>query len=254
MPDREKALASPHVKRAAEGLEPAEVNPAQLRKTAFILVGIILVGGIAILSSYIATAKKQKEDFRPAFLDELKGHIQLQLSDGTVVDTSQIKADVWLYYQTSFAERDNHPERDEALALLPEEGARQVEFYVDMDPNKQEDRDQMATLQKEPGVWKVAAKNEVLEKYLKSEIRFGTIPHLKDGQLIYDSSVAVLKRDRLKGKNPRIHIRGEMFDFVRARKEAESRNKPEEAEGYRTKWFMRHIDYLLTEGDPTETE
>ena len=43
-----------------------------------------------------------------------------------------------------------------------------------------------------------------------------------------------------------------MFDFARALKEAEARKKPEEAEGYRTKWFLKHINHLLDEGDPTE--
>lgn len=251
MPLREKALASPHVKSAAEGLEPADVNPAQLRKTAFILVGIILVGAVAVTSSYIATAKKQKEDPRPAFLDELKGHILLQRADGSVVNTVDIEDDVWIYYQSSFANQAAHPEREKALALLPKEGVHQVEFFIDMDPNDEADREQMKTLEGEDGVWKVAAKAKVLEKYLKSEIRFGTIPHEKDGKLIYDSSVAVLKRDRPEGKNPRIHIRGEMYDFERAAQEAAARDKPEEAEGYRTQWFMKHINYLLNEGDPT---
>lgn len=253
LPLPEKGLVSPHV-RAAEGLEPAEVNPAQLRKTAFILVALILIGAVAVTASYIATAKKQQEEFRPAFVSELKGHVKLQLSDGRVVDTSEIKEDVWLYYQTSFEERDKHVEREKALALLPKEGIKHVIFFVDMDPNKEEDRAQMATLESEEGVWKVAAKAKVLEKYLKSGLRFGTIPHVKDGKLIYDSSVAVLKRDRPEGKNPRTHIRGEMFDFARAATEAEKHGKPEAAVGYREDWFLRTINHLLGEGDPTDSK
>lgn len=243
------------MKSAAEGLEPADVNPAQLRKTALILVGLIFVGAIAITSSYIATAKKQKQDFRPAFVNELKGHVMLQLSDGKIVNTSDIEEDIWLYYQTSFEERDSHEEREKALALLPEEGVKQVVFFVDMDPNDEQDRAQMATLEQEPGVWKVAAKAKVLEKYLKSGMRFGTVPHMKDGELIYDSSVALLKRDRPEGKNPRIHIRGEMFDFKKSKEEALSRENPEAIEGYRRDWFLRdHIQFLLTEGDPTNEQ
>ena len=240
------------MKSAAEGLEPAEVDPAQLRKTAFVLLAIILVGAVAITASYLVTTKEQQKDSRPAFVDELKGQIKLQLADGTVVDTSQIEEDVWLYYQTSFADRNNHPERDKALALLPKEGVRQVEFFVDMDPNDEKDRERMKTLEPIEGVWRVAAKNKVLEKYLKNEMRFGTIPHLKDGELIYDSSVALLKRDRPEGKNPRVHIRGELFDFKRALQEAEKRNQLEAAEGYRKEWFLWHIEFLLAEGDPTE--
>lgn len=243
-----------HVKIAAEGLEPAEVNPAQLRKTAFILVGIIVIGAIAVTASYIATAKAQQKDPRPAFVNELKGHIRFQLSDGSIVDTSQIEEDVWLYYQTSIENPDAHVERDKALALLPDEGVKQVEFYVDVDPNSEEDRVRFAALEQEPGVWKVAAKAKVLEKYLKSKLRFGTIPHKKDGELVYDSSVALIKRDQPEGKNPRTHVRGEMFDFERAAQDAERAQDPALLEGYRTDWFLWHVNYLLNEGDPTSKQ
>jgi len=240
------------VRSAAEGLEPAEVDPKKLRKTAFILVGIIFLGAIVITAAYVKVASNQKDDFRPAFMDELKGHIRLQLADGTVTDTSQIKTDVWLYYQTSFDERDQHEEREKAFALLPAEGVHRVEFFVDIDPNSEEDCAKLAALSPQPGLWQVAAKAKVLEKYLKSEIRFGTVPHEKNGELIYDTSVAVLKRDRPEGKHPRTHVRGEMFDFDRAAKEAKMRDDESLAEGYRKDWFLMIVNFLLNEGDPTE--
>jgi hypothetical protein len=129
---------------------------------------------------------------------------------------------------------------------------RQVEFFVDKDPNDEGDRAEMAELSKEEGVWKVAGQAKVLEKFLKSELRFGTVPHRKNGEWIYDDSVAVLKRDRPEGKNPRTHIRGEMFDFDRAAKEATKAGDETIAEGYRKDWFLRTINHLLKEGDPTE--
>ena len=240
------------MRSAAEGLEPAEVDPKKLRKTAFILVGMMLLGAVAVTAAYIKLATNQKEDYRPAFVNELKGHMQLQLADGTVTDTSQIEPDIWLYYQTSFAERDSHEEREKAFALLPAEGVQRVEFFVDMDPNSEEDRATMATLPTQPGLWRVAGKAKVVEKYLKSGIRFGTVPHEKDGELIYDTSVAVLKRDYPEGKNPRTHVRGEMFDFDRAAKEAKLRDDESLSEGYRKDWFLMMIEHLLNEGDPTE--
>lgn len=221
-------------------------------KTALILGAIIILGAIAVTAAYVKLAAKQQSEFRPAFVDELKGHMRFQLADGTITDTSQIEDDVWLYYQTTFAERDTHEEREKALALLPAEGIQHVEFYVDMDPNNEADRATMATLPPKPGVWQVAAKAKVMEKYLKSEIRFGTIPHQKNGEWIYDKSVAVLKRDYPEGKNPRTHVRGEMFDFNRAIKEAEKRQDDSLAQGYREDWFLRTVNHLLSEGDPTE--
>lgn len=230
------------------------MDPKKLVRTALILVGIIIVGAIAVTAAYVKLAAKQQAEFRPAFVDELKGHMRFQLADGTVTDTSQIEEDVWLYYQTTFAERDSHEEREQALALLPQEGIQQVEFFVDMDPNSEADREKMATLSPKPGVWQVAAKAKVMEKYLKSEIRFGTIPHQKEGLWIYDKSVAVLKRDYPEGKNPRTHVRGEMFDFNRAAKEAAKREDPTLLEGYREDWFLRTVNHLLGEGDPTDTK
>jgi cytochrome oxidase Cu insertion factor (SCO1/SenC/PrrC family) len=204
-------------------LEPADVDQKQLVKTALILVAIILVGAFAVTAGYFALTKKQSktENFRPAFTGELPGHVMLQIADGTVTNTAEIEEDVWVFYQTTYAERESHEERDKALALLPDDGVREVVFFVDMDPNDEADRAQMAALSKEEGLWKVAGQAKVLEKFLKSELRFGTVPHRKNGEWIYDDSVAVLKRDHPEGKNPRIHIRGEMFDFDRAAKEAD---------------------------------
>lgn len=241
------------MRSAAEGLEPADVDQKQLVKTALILVVMMVVGGVAVLGAYLKRVEEQKDNFRPAFVNELKGHMMLQLADGSVTNTSEIKDDVWVYYQTSFEERDQHPEREKALALLPEEGVWQVEYFIDMDPNDEADRAKMATLPEEPGVWKVAAKAKVLEKYLKSGLRFGTVPHRKDGEWIYDTSVAVIKRDHPEGKNPRVHIRGEMFDFERAAREARKQGDESLAIGYRDEWFMRTINHLLTEGDPTSS-
>lgn len=239
------------MRSAAEGLEPADRDQKQLVKTALILVAMMIFGGVAVLAAYIKRVETQQDNFRPAFANELKGHMMLQLADGSVTNTSEIKDDVWIYYQTSFDERDQHLEREKALAMLPEKGVWQVEFFVDMDPNSEADQAQMATLTSEPGVWKVAAKAKVLEKYLKSGLRFGTVPHLKDGEWVYDSSVAVIKRDHPEGKNPRVHIRGEMFDFERAAREAQKEGDESLATGYREEWFMKTINHLLTEGDPT---
>lgn len=244
------------MRSAAEGLEPAERDEKKLRKTAFLLVAFMVVGGILITMAYNKATREQAKDWRPSFsLGEMKSQrLDLMLADGTVVNTAEIEEDLWLFMQNSLRNGEVHEEREKALALLPKEGVRVVEFFVDVDPNVPEERAKLAELPVEEGHWRVAARAEVLDKFLKNTIKFGTVPHEKEGKWIYDNGVAILKRDRPDGGNPRVQIRGEIFDFDRAAREAEEKGQRELARGYREDWFLKHVNYLLAEGDPTASK
>jgi len=89
-----------------------------------------------------------------------------------------------------------------------------------MDPNNEADRAKLAQLPEEEGVWKVAANAEVITKYLRAVIKFGIPPYQRDGKWFYDNSIAIVKRDRPEKGNVRLHLRGEIFDFERALKQA----------------------------------
>ena len=236
--------------KAAEGLEPADVDPKQLRLTALIIFAIAVLGGIVIIWSYF----KSRDEFRPAFIGEMQGHMKFLLANGEQVATQQIEEDIWLIYQTTLKDLEKFPARKAALDRLPNEGVRRLELYVDIDPNNEE---QVALLQasvkEEANVWKIAAGDEVVYKFLKSNLKVGGVPReLENGDWFYDSKVILMKRDFPEGKDPRVHIRGEHFDFERAVIEATKVEKPEIAEKYVKEWFLElHIEYLLKEGDPT---
>ncbi|MDP0492108.1 MAG: hypothetical protein Q7Q71_13750 [Verrucomicrobiota bacterium JB023] len=248
------------MKRAAEGLEPADVTQGQLWKTAGLLLAAIVLGGGGILYGYLTHLSKQIDEeertgeFRPAFADELIGQMRFRLADGEVVDTTQIEEDVWLLMQSSLDKVGQHEEREKALAALPEEGIKKLVFFINVDPNDPEEMALMADLPEEEGTWHIAAKDEVPLKWLKTEVKFGIMPSQKEGEWHYDTSIVVVKRDWPKPDKPRVHVRGERFDFDQAKADAVKGGRPELADGYRDDWFVKTVKILLAEKDPTKEE
>ena len=56
----------------AQDMEPAERDPRKLRLTAFTLVALMVVGGLAILMAYNRKAAELAKDDRPAFVTRLR--------------------------------------------------------------------------------------------------------------------------------------------------------------------------------------
>jgi len=249
-------------------LEPAERDPAKLRKTALIIIAIAFTGAILVIWAYRIKTANQSD--RPPIVTRLKSNFGAINQDGTTVHIGQLEGGVWL--TTAIALADKERSRDslrvmKALAekYSPEEVNKFVCFTID--PNN-DTPEKLAEFAEAEGLtsdrwWFLAAGEKPIRGYVKDKLLLGTVvDETKEGvrTLKFPSIIGVIDQHR--------HLRGR-FDFYQAREVAESaqkllREEPERAEeflkdfGRRPEEFLdeekelqghleRAIDFILTE-------
>ena len=75
-------------------LEPAERDPAKLRKTAFTILIVALLGGLIVVWAY--RLKTKAEEDRPAIVTRLESNFGAINQDGVGIDIGQLEGEVWL--------------------------------------------------------------------------------------------------------------------------------------------------------------
>lgn len=78
-------------------MEPAERNPAQLRSTAFKLVGIMIVGAAVVLTAYAIKSKQKAEanKGRPPITAKISRNFAAKNQAGKLVATYDLEGKVW---------------------------------------------------------------------------------------------------------------------------------------------------------------
>ena len=81
---------------AYEDLEPVTPDPKKLRRTAFILVLVMIVGGVVILKAYEKRSKEAAKDDRPSFVTRISEQKDLVFmrQDGQQKDLLSLKGKV----------------------------------------------------------------------------------------------------------------------------------------------------------------
>ena len=248
-------------------LEPAERNPAQLRKTAFIILAVAFFGGAMIMAAYLVKTRGGTD--RPAIVNRLESNFAAVNQDGETVDLGQLEGGIWLV--TVMALSQPEVSRD-SLQLMREieaqySAAQVVKFVCFTVDPKNDTPEKLAAFAREQGVdserwWFLAAGEEPVRGYVKDHLLLGTVvdQRARDGELTFPSLVGLIDQHR--------HLRGR-YDFRQAREVAESaakllREEPERADefyedfGRRPEEFLdereelkglleKAIDYILTE-------
>ena len=182
-------------------LEPADRDPVKLRNTALILTAFMVLGSFLILWAYNRFAEKSVESDRPSFLSAIGGadEVHILTSDGERRVLEDLKGDVVLTLAvTKELASESKPTIDavrEVLSHYPEGENRPKLLIFVLDGDEEDPASAAGVLSefgKEPEVWRVPAsedRKDSLRAFLKSKIRFGIYPHLKDGKMIYDSQL-----------------------------------------------------------------
>jgi hypothetical protein len=186
-------------------LEPAVRDPRKLRRTAWILVAIMIVGGWTVLYAYNTWVKRQHLDNRPARVHNIRKERDLRVirQDGQTHDLYSLRGKVWVIHTLALGAPDNSQLSREVVARLAERYASNPDFalvslVIDPPPAEQ----LISTLRtkadelgmKLPHWWLAANDARTVHKFIKSELKASVFPHLENGRWQHDSSIVLIDR------------------------------------------------------------
>ncbi len=187
-------------------LEPAVRDPKKLRNTAWVLVGIMILGGSLILMSYEKWSKTQAKDERPAVIYRITPERDLRMlrQDDKTVDLVNLRGKVIVINVFSLGNPQPATRSLEVMTRLAASRANTadlalVSLLVDPLPSEQ----LLATLQKTattegmklPLWWLGSNEPLTLHKFIKNELKANIYPHQTDGKWQYDTSIVLIDKN-----------------------------------------------------------
>lgn len=187
-------------------LEPVPRDPRKLRRTAWVLVVIMVLGGVLILRYYNQWSAQQAPDERPARIHQIRKErdLRLVLQNGKTVDLFDLRGKVWVINAVAL----NQPEVSaRSLAVMKRLAAKYVDtkdfalVTLVVDPPAPEAlKDTLAAHAATHGMtlpqwWLGGNEAKTLHKFIKSELKTDTFPHQKDGQWVIDTSIVLIDRE-----------------------------------------------------------
>jgi cytochrome oxidase Cu insertion factor (SCO1/SenC/PrrC family) len=186
-------------------LEPAARDPRKLRRTAWILVAIMILGGWLILKSYETWARRQASDDRPAHIHQIRKERDLRVirQDGETRDLFDLRGKVWVVNTLALGAPDSSQRSHEVMRRLSEKYAGTEDFALVslvLDPPPAEQA--VAVLaghaqnrgMRLPQWWLAANDAPTTHKFIKTELRANIFPHQQDGRWIHDGSIVLIDR------------------------------------------------------------
>lgn len=187
----------------AENLEPVPRDPKKLRRTALLLVGLMVASAIGILISYNRTAKRQAEDDTPAYIGRLDRNFRVWRQDESEAGLLDLAGDVFLISPVSFEQPESWRTTRGILEELKQRYAGRDDFHIvsmTVDPESESPEkmsNYAADLKAElPQWWLAGAQEDSMRKFLKNRLKGAIMPHEKDGSWVYDPSLVLVDRDR----------------------------------------------------------
>lgn len=189
----------------ATELEPVKADAKKLRRTAWILVAIMIAGGVLILSAYEKRANEGAADDRPSFvgrISELKD-LSFMRQDGRIIDLMDMKGKVVLVQ--CLAQGGPDPVTTEVMKHFSEEYTGNPELMLltlMLDPGSAENLEaELRQMAENLGAalpqWTVGStERETLHRFIKNEFKANMLPHEESGKWIYDRSLVLIDRNR----------------------------------------------------------
>lgn len=186
-------------------LEPVTPDPKKLRRTALILVGIMIIGGIVILKAYEKRTREGEKDPRPSFVTQISGTKDLKFmrQDGEVTDLMSLKGKVVVVQCLPQSQPDEMTIG--VMKRLSEKFADKEDFALVtlmLDPGPADGlKDELEKLAGTLGAtlpqWTVATNERpTLHKFVKNEFKANRLPHVEDGKWLYDGSLVLIDKNR----------------------------------------------------------
>ncbi len=190
---------------AYQDLEPVTPDPKKLRRTAYFLILMMIVGGVVILKAYEKRSKEASRDSRPSFVTRISEQKDLVFlrQDGEQKDLLSLKGKVVVVQCLASNQEDilTTP----AMKRLAEqyqanEGVALVTLMLDSGPSEGL-KNQLVELSTKLGAnlpqWTVASNERpTLHKFIKNEFKANMLPYEKDGAWKYDRSLFLIDKNR----------------------------------------------------------
>lgn len=190
-------------------LEPVVPDPRKLRRTAWILVGIMIVGGWLVLRSYEKFAETKSVDDRPAFVGRLTDNPDKDLrvirQDGTEGGLQELMGRVSVIHTIAAGQSEDGLAAGVMQRLAEHYAGQDDVSLVSLVVNPGAAENATATLGEtaealgaELPKWWVATTPDpvVVRKFVKKDFKAGIMPHEADGRWNYDSAIVLVDRDR----------------------------------------------------------
>lgn len=211
--------------------EPAVRDPKKLRRTAWILVGIMVIGGFLILKAYEIVAKDQAKDQRPAKIHQIRKERDLRVvrQDGKQADLFDLRGKVWVVQVVSLEQPEvaalgHAVMKSLAAEYRQNDDFRLVTLIVDP-PSAGELAEKLQSFARRedigfPQWWVASTEPKTLHKFIQNELKADEFPRIEDGRWTFDTSLTLIDRE---GNLRRGVIPGQAgkpvaFDFDEARR------------------------------------
>jgi cytochrome oxidase Cu insertion factor (SCO1/SenC/PrrC family) len=187
-------------------LQPAVPDPKRLRRTAWILVAIMLTGGILVLGAYENWATARADDARPSVVHRIRKERDLRVvrQDGTTADLFDLRGNVWAVHVLSLRDADAAARglgvmKRLAAAYAGNDAFRLVTLVADPPADASETASQLRRFAEFHGMhlpqwWVATNEAATLHKFIKTELKASRFPHEEAGRWVLDSSVVLIDR------------------------------------------------------------
>lgn len=187
-------------------LEPAIRDPKKLRNTAFVLIGIMLLGGWLITLSYQQWSKSKAKDDRPAVIYRITPERDLRIlrQDGKTVDLVNLRGNVIALNVISLRDPQSAELSMAVMKRLAQSRASEGHFnLVSLVVDPQPAEKLLPTLVEAatthgmtlPQWWCGANEQKTLHKFIKNELKATIYPNELKGKWEYDSSVVLIDKN-----------------------------------------------------------
>ncbi|MBC7978941.1 MAG: hypothetical protein H7Y36_00080 [Armatimonadetes bacterium] len=204
LPSVTSSLPSPRMTLSKE-FEAVTPDPKKLRRTALILLAIMVVGGVVILKAYEKRSKEAAKENRPNYVTRISEAKDLTFlrQDGEIKELIGLKGKVLVVQCLASAQPDElstgvmHRISDkykgrEDVALLT--------LLIDPGPSNSL-LDELKIMAENLGAklpqWTVASNERpTLHRFIKNEFKASMLPHKEAGKWIYDGSIVLIDKER----------------------------------------------------------
>lgn len=187
----------------AQDLEPAVRDPKKLRRTAFILVALMVVSGLAVIFAYNRWAAEAAKDDRPAVVGRLDKNFKVWRQDESEAGLLDLAGDVFVIVPVAFSQPESWRQTREILIELAKRYESRSDFHIvclAVDPEKDSPAELARHAEslgaKLPQWWLAGTREESTHKFLKNRLKASIYPFEKDGVWQYDPSIVLVDRDR----------------------------------------------------------